>query len=173
LKIKAVLFDLGDTLMDEVTEVKDILGVTQDAKLIDGVEEVIKFLKESNYKLGLVADTRIGTYKNVLSKYDLLKYFDCFAISEELGCEKPSPQIFLFALNSLGIEEPEYRNVLMVGNNLKRDIAGANKVGIISIWFHWNDRYYSVPESKQEIPEFEIKNIKGLLYLIKKIEKLR
>jgi putative hydrolase of the HAD superfamily len=167
MKIKAIFFDLGDTLMDETTEIKDIFGVTQDARLVEGAEEVIRSLKESNYKLALVADTRIGTYKNVLSKYNLLRYFDSFAISEELGCEKPDPQIFLFALESLGIDKQDYKNVIMVGNNLKRDIAGANRLGLISVWFHWNDRYPSIPESKEETPNFEIRDIKELLNLIK------
>jgi len=170
MKIKAIFFDLGDTIMNEVTEIKDIFGVTHDARLIDGIEEVIRSLKESNYKLGLVADTRIGTYKNVLSKYKLMDSFDCFAISEELGYEKPDPRIFLYALNSLGIEEAEYGNVLMVGNNLKRDIVGANRLGLISVWFHWNDRYPSTPKSKEETPQYEIKEIKELLTLIKRIE---
>ncbi|MGB9681646.1 MAG: HAD family hydrolase [bacterium] len=171
MKIMAILFDLGDTLMDEATEIKDIFGVTLDANLIDGVEEVIRSLRKSGYRLALVADTRIGTYKNVLSKYGLIDYFDCFAISEELGYEKPDPRIFLSALNSLGIEKAEYKNTLMVGNNLKRDIVGANGLGLISVWFHWNDRYPSNPQSKEETPRYEIKDIIELLSLIEMIEK--
>ncbi|MBC7320928.1 HAD-IA family hydrolase [bacterium] len=170
MKIKAIFFDLGDTLMDETTEVKDQNLVTIDAELVDGAKELLIKLKEMNYKVALVADTRIGTYKNVLGKFDMFKYFDCFAISEELGVQKPDPKIFLFALKSLGIEERDYKNVIMVGNNLKRDIVGANRLGLISVWFHWNDRYPSKPENNEEIPNFEIKRLSELLEVIKRLE---
>lgn len=170
MKIKAIFFDLGDTLMDETTEVKDQDFVTIDAELIDGAREVIVRLKELGYKLALVADTRIGTYKNVLGKFDLLRYFDCFAISEELGISKPNPEIFLFALDSLGIEREHYKDVVMVGNNLKRDIAGANRLGLISVWIHRNDRYPSIPENAEEVPRFEIKELPELFHILERIE---
>lgn len=171
MKIKAVFFDLGDTLMDETTEIKDQNLVTIDAELIDGAKDVLVKLKELGYKIALVADTRIGTYKNVLGKFDLFRYFDCFAISEELGISKPNPEIFLFALNSLGIDKEDYKNVIMVGNNLKKDIAGANRLGLISVWIHRNERYPSIPESDEEVPRFEIKNLSELLDIVEKIEK--
>lgn len=171
MKLKAILFDLGDTLMDETTEIKDQNLVTLDAELIDGARELIIKLKELGYKIALVADTKIGTYKNVLGKFDLLKYFDCFAISEELGVQKPNPEMFLFALNSLGIEKEDYKNVIMVGNNLKKDIVGANRLGLISVWIHRNERYPSVPESPEEVPMFEIKEPLELLSIIQKIER--
>lgn len=171
MKIKAIFFDLGDTLMDETTEIKDQNLVTIDAELIDGAKDVLVKLKELGYKIALVADTRIGTYKNVLGKFDLFRYFDCFAISEELGISKPNPEIFLFALNSLGIDKEDYKNVIMVGNNLKKDIAGANRLGLISVWIHRNERYPSIPESDEEVPRFEIKNLSELLDIVEKIEK--
>jgi len=170
MKIEAIFFDLGDTIMDETTEIKDQDLVTLDAELIGGARDIIIRLKELGYKVALVADTRIGTYKNILGKYDMLRYFDCLAISEELGIQKPDPRIFLFALNSLGIEEKDYKNVIMVGNNLKRDIAGANRLGLISVWFHWNDRYPSKPETDEEMPDFEIRDISQLLEIIKTLE---
>lgn len=170
MRIKAIFFDLGDTLMDETTEIKDQDLVTIDAELIEGAKDLLVKLKELGYKIALVADTRIGTYKNVLGKFDMFKYFDCFAISEELGVQKPDPRIFLFALNSLGIGREDYKNVIMVGNNLKRDIVGANRLGLISVWFHWNDRYQSKPENSEETPNFEIKRLSELLDVIEKLE---
>lgn len=157
--------------MDETTEIKDQNLVTIDAELIDGAKDVLVKLKELGYKIALVADTRIGTYKNVLGKFDLFRYFDCFAISEELGISKPNSEIFLFALNSLGIDKEDYKNVIMVGNNLKKDIAGANRLGLISVWIHRNERYPSIPESDEEVPRFEIKNLSELLDIVEKIEK--
>lgn len=171
MKLKAIFFDLGDTLMDETTEIKDQNLVTIDAELVDGAKEILIKLKEMGYKIALVADTKIGTYKNVLGKFDMFKYFNCFAISEELGFQKPDPRIFLFALDSLGIEEKDYKNVVMVGNNLRRDIVGANRLGLISVWFHWNDRYPSKPENEEEVPKFEIRRLSELLEVIERLEK--
>jgi putative hydrolase of the HAD superfamily len=44
----------------------------------------------------------------------------------------------------------------MVGNNLARDIRGANAVGMVSIWMVWNQRYPSVPMDDGETPQYQV-----------------
>ena len=41
-----------------------------------------------------MADNAPGTYVNVLKQHGLFGLFDAFAISEELGTEKPDPVCF-------------------------------------------------------------------------------
>lgn len=172
-EIKAIFLDLGDVIMKEETEVKDENGVTLKADLIPGAKKALLELKERGYTLALVADTYVGTYKNVLSQHKLFDIFDAFAISMEVGCLKPDPRMFKKALDDLGIVREEYSQVVMVGNNLARDINGANRLGLISVWSNWNDNdhYKSEPEEEDEFPDYTIGTLPELLPLLKKIEK--
>jgi len=123
--LAAILFDLGDVIMREETEEK-IDGVTQRADLVPGMADLLRQLRRQGQRLGLVADTRVGTYRNVLRQHDLHDLFDTFAISDLLGCDKPDRRMFAHALDTLGIPPPDWPRVVMVGNNLARDIRGAN-----------------------------------------------
>jgi HAD superfamily hydrolase (TIGR01549 family) len=127
MKLVALLFDLGDVIMREETEIKDAELNTLRAELVDGMDAVLRALKARGYKLGLVADTRPKTAWNVLHQHGLYDLFDALAISEEVGCEKPDPRIFRAALDALNIAPCDYARVAMIGNNLARDIRGANQ----------------------------------------------
>ena len=96
----AICFDCGDTLADEGSEVKDARGVTLHADLIPGAADVVRALKRLGYPLALVADGPTATFTNILTHYDLYDCFDAFAISEEVGVEKPDPRIFIHALDN-------------------------------------------------------------------------
>lgn len=169
-KVWAVLFDLGDTLMMEVTEEKDASATTQRADLFPGAAELIRDLRSAGYLVGLVADTRPGTYRNVLRQHDLFDRFDVFAISEELDCEKPHPRMFLHALEGLGIAPEEAHRVVMVGNNLARDVRGANALGITSIHVRHNDRYPAQPADPAEQPTFVARNCREMHEVIRGLE---
>ncbi len=103
MKLAAILFDLGDVIMQETTEVKDGELNTLRAELVDGMDDVLRALKSRSYKFGLVADTRPKTAWNVLHQHNLYEMFDTLAISENVGCEKPDARIFCAALDALNI----------------------------------------------------------------------
>jgi len=161
----AICFDCGDTLADEGTEVKDAAGVTLRADLIPGAADVVRELKRRGYPLALVADGPAATFHNVLTQHGLYDCFDAFAISEQVGVEKPDPRMFVHALEQLGIRPEDYGRVMMVGNNLARDIKGANALGIIGVWLDWAPRRSKTPADTSEIPRYTIKTLDALLNL--------
>lgn len=165
-QLVAILFDLGDVIMQETTEVKDVELSTLHADLVDGIGDVLRGLQARGYKLGLVADTRPKTAWNVLHQHGLYDLFGALAISEEVGCEKPDARIFRAALDALKIAPQDYARAAMVGNNLARDIRGANNLGLISIWFHWNERY---PRTDDQ-PTYTVKSARALSALIDALE---
>jgi putative hydrolase of the HAD superfamily len=167
--LKAVLFDLGDVIMREETEEK-IDDVTQRADVYPGMADVLRGLRERGIPLGLVADTRDGTYRNVLGMHGLFDLFDAFAISDHLGVEKPDRRMFEHALSSLEIPESEWAEVAMVGNNLARDIRGANALGLISIWMVWNQRYPLICADDQETPDYQVSTAEDLATLLAALE---
>ncbi len=169
MHIQAILFDLGDVIMQEESEVKDAERNTLSADLVPGMGDALRALKARGYRLALVADTRPKTAWNVLHQHALYDLFDAFAISDQVGAEKPDPRIFRAALDQVGIPPTEYGQVVMVGNNPVRDIRGANQMGLISVWFHWNDRYLPDPESI-DVPRFEVHDARELTAVIDRIE---
>jgi HAD superfamily hydrolase (TIGR01549 family) len=170
-RLLAICLDCGDTLADEGTEIKDETGTTLRADLIPGAADLVRELKRRGYKLALVADGPTGTFRNILTQHKLYHYFDLFAISAELGVEKPHPGMFRHALESLGIERGEYGRTVMVGNNLARDIKGANALGMISVWLDWAPRRSKVPADASEVPRHAIKKPLDLLPLLETLEK--
>lgn len=169
--LAALLFDLGDTIMVEETEVKDPGGTTLRAELAPGMAEALRAFKAAGYRLALVADSRPGTPENVLRQHGLRELFDVLAISEVVGASKPDPALFRAALDALAIHEADYSRVAMVGNNLERDIAGANRLGLISIFFHLNDRRRTRPAAPDEVPRFTVASAAELRDLIACLEK--
>lgn len=175
-RIAALLFDLGDTIMDESTEEKDETGTTLRAGLIPGMAAALRSFKAAGYRLALVADSRPHTPPNVLRQHGLLDLFETLAISEVIGpaagvtsIEKPDPRIFRAALDALGIPERDYGRVVMVGNNLERDIAGANRLGLISVFFHWTERRRTTPLTAAETPRYTVSSAQELASLIERL----
>ena len=169
-KIRAIFFDSGDTIVDEATEIKDADQVTQEASLIPGAAETVRALKALGYPLALVADGPLGTFTNVLGYYGLFDLFDAYAISGQIGVEKPDARMFQWALGRLHIPPEGYGQVLMVGNNLERDIKGANLLGLVSVWLDWAPRRSKIPADESERPCYTIKNPLELLDLVASLE---
>ena len=61
-------------------------------------------------------------------------FFDPLIISDEVGVAKPTPRIFEILLEKAGITDKT--SVLMIGDSLSSDIAGAAAAGIDSCWFN-------------------------------------
>ncbi len=165
-----VFLDCGDTIADEGTEVKDADGVTRNARLIPGAARMVRRLKRRGHTLALVADGPRATFENVLKPRGLWRLFDAYAISGEVGALKPDARMFRTALDALDIPADERHNVVMVGNNLFRDIKGANDEGLTSVWLDWAPRRAKVPADSSEVPDHTIKKPLELLSLIERLE---
>lgn len=156
MTIKAICFDLGDTLVAEETVTHDSQGQSLNAEAIDGAPEVLEKLRKRGYRLAIIANDRSVDARNIITANDLEDKFDAIVISEEIGVEKPDGQIFMAALDKLGVEA---ENAVMVGNRIKTDIVGANRLGMVSILFKWNNRYPEAISSEEEQPGFTVESL--------------
>ena len=80
------------------------------------------------------ANTREGDERHVrawLTRAGLGGVFSWVITSTDAGARKPSPRFFAYALARCGCAPDD---VLFVGNQLNTDVAGANGVGIRSVW---------------------------------------
>jgi FMN phosphatase YigB (HAD superfamily) len=79
-------------------------------------------------------------------------------ISDEVGYEKPSPEIYLTALNYIQASPDE---VIFVGDSWKNDIEGPGNIGIRSIWLNkkneevkWSNKLLGLVKDIFEIKTF-------------------
>lgn len=68
-----------------------------------------------------------------LAQSQMEPYFEAVFVSGEIGIGKPDPKVFAVVLERLGISA---ENAVMVGDNLKADVAGAQRAGIRGIWIN-------------------------------------
>lgn len=124
---------------DEGTLVEEGLEIFYNAllehrKLIEGVPEMLSFLKEKGYLIGLISDVAWGLPSTFPRKdirhYRIDSYFDDMVFSTDVGLRKPHPRIFRISLENLGVESDE---AVYIGNSLQADIKGALNAGMKGI----------------------------------------
>lgn len=92
--------------------------------------DTLIFLKEQGYRIGLITNGDTDFQKAKLVSGKLLPFFDHVIVSEEVGIEKPTPQIFQMCALALGVKLSE---CLFVGDTIATDIIGAQNAGMDSL----------------------------------------
>lgn len=171
MKKNLIIFtDSGDTIIDESTQVYDDRGIVTKAAFIPGAGEVIRELKEEGYRIALVADGEWESFRNVYRENGLGYCFEEWIVSEVVGEEKPARSMFDTAMEKMGLTEADKPFIVMIGNNLKKDIVGANRYGITSVWLDWSPRYFHTVEEPDWQPDYTVKTPKELKALLEKLE---
>ncbi len=85
--------------------------------------------------------------------------FEVIVVSGELGFGKPNPEIYHHTLRTLGVAPDE---AIMVGDNIRRDVAGSQAVGMRGVWIA-----ESAPSAESSIhPDITIRTLAELPALI-------
>ncbi len=167
---KPVIFlDCGDTLIDEATEVRDAHDVVVRAELIPGAARMVRTLHERGYRLAMVADGLAQSFKNMMTQHGLYDCFEAMIYSECVKSLKPHPRMFLAAAGAMELGPQDFGRIVMVGNNLKRDVRGANGVGMISVHLNWSPRYAKEPADELDIPRYTIREPMELVELVERL----
>ncbi|ALS30112.1 hydrolase [Paenibacillus sp. 32O-W] len=165
-----IFLDCGDTIIDEGTEVRDEHGVVIRGNVIPGADTMVKTLAERGFTLAIVADGLAQSFKNLLTQNGLIDYFDTLIYSETIKAEKPSPRMFKAAIGALDLNMQDCGRIMMVGNNLSRDVRGANQMGMISVHLSWTPRYPKQPADEFEKPQYTIREPLELIELAERID---
>jgi putative hydrolase of the HAD superfamily len=169
--LAAVFLDCGDTLIDEATEVKcPGTEVVLEADEIPHAMDAVRGLYAQGHRIALVADGPRETFENLLKPRGIWQLTEAQAISGDVGALKPSPQMFAAAMDALGLRDEDRPRVVMVGNNLARDIRGANAFGLKSIFVAWSKRRSHQPDGPKEHPDARITMLSQLVPAIDAME---
>jgi putative hydrolase of the HAD superfamily len=96
-------------------------------ELYPGVEHTLARIRDVGIKIAIVSDGSLSLRIRKTKAAGLLHYVDEVIASEEVIFEKPFSAIFTLALSRLNVESNE---AIMVGNNYKNDVRGAQLVDI-------------------------------------------
>ena len=72
-----------------------------------GTVELLSYLKDNGYKVALASSTSEGTVRRELGIAGLIEYFDVIIGGDKVTHSKPDPEIFLMAMEQLGVESGE------------------------------------------------------------------
>ena len=108
--------------------------LTYNVFIIDGIEDVLKYLKDKGYKLYIITN---GVKKTQVARWNqtnLMQYFDGAFISEDIGYFKPQKEYFEYVVNSIG--DYDLSKYLVIGDSISSDIMGGINYNIDVAWFN-------------------------------------
>ena len=97
--------------------------------LIKDAKKFLVFCKNKNIRIAVVTDLTAEIQLKKIIKLGISKYINFIITSEEAGKDKPDPKIFRDALKKLNCSP---QDAIMIGDDAKKDIISAKKLGIRS-----------------------------------------
>jgi putative hydrolase of the HAD superfamily len=128
-----------------------------------GVEETLRQL-HGRYRLAAISDGQAAYAVPELYAVGLAGFLDPIIVSGNFGYRKPDPRMFVAALTAMNMEPSE---VLFVGNDMYRDVYGAHRVGMKTVFFKSNQ---GTQEKEGVEPDYIIYNFPELLEAIRFFE---
>ena len=141
-------------------EIADSYGVERGkaAFLFPKAIDVLHHFRNCGLKLALVTNGSSDVQRGRIERFGLAPFFDSILIEGEFGIGKPDERFFYRALEQVNVTAPES---CMIGDDLERDIGGAQKLGIFGIWVDWGGT--GLPKSTHVQPDKIIGTLSELL----------
>ena len=124
------------------------------------VPEVLKTLKEKNYKLAILSNGTPTLLNGLVKSNDLENIFDDIFSIEEVGIYKPDSKVYDMPIKKYKIQKEEV--VFLSANSW--DVSGGGNYGYNSIWVNRNNNIF---DNLDYQPKLQIKNLRDLLPNIK------
>ena len=119
--------ELADTFCREV------LGrIPTKNKVIPGAIELLDYL-QPKYNLYILSNGFKELQSRKMQTAGLLKYFKRLVLSDDIGINKPRPELFIHALQ---VADASTEECIMIGDMFDTDITGAAGVGMDQIFFN-------------------------------------
>jgi 2-haloacid dehalogenase len=123
------------------------------------VPEVLKILKEKNFKLAVLSNGTPALLKELVKSNNLDNVFDDLFSIEQVGIYKPDSKVYDMPIQKYSIEKDE---VAFLSANTW-DVSGGGNYGYQSIWVNRNKNIFDNLDYK---PKNEIKDLSELIKLV-------
>lgn len=133
--ISCILFDWGDTLMRTFEVYDGPMAIWPRVELVAHADKVLDEL-HMEWKLALATNAADSNEKDIraaLHRVGLNQVLDEVYCFRRIGYRKPEPAFYKYILNDLELDQ---KQVIMVGDDFKNDVLGANRASIRAIWFN-------------------------------------
>ena len=120
--------------------------------------EILKYLYEKQYELYIITNSPTKVVKDKLCKIDAQRYIKNVFTAEEAGHMKPHTKFFEGFFNKINCHQKE--DMLIIGDELEKDVLGGIRNGIDTCWFNPKKISNSQYKINYEISDLlELKNI--------------
>tara|TARA_B110000459_G_scaffold161378_1_gene177415 strand:- start:123 stop:626 length:504 start_codon:yes stop_codon:yes gene_type:complete len=147
------VFDIDTSMKNELLNLYKVLSPFKE------VPEVLKTLKEKNYKLGILSNGTPSLLNELVESNDLDNIFDDIFSIEKVGIYKPDSKVYDMPIKKYKIQKEE---VVFLSSNTW-DVSGGGNYGYNSIWVNRNNNTFDNLDYKVQN---EIKNLIELLKLV-------
>ena len=146
-------FDIDISMRNELLDLYKVLSPFKE------VPEVLKILKEKNYKLSILSNGTPALLNELIESNNLKNIFDDVFSIEEVGIYKPSSKVYDIPIKKYNMQKNEF--AFLSANTW--DVSGGGNYGYNSIWVNRNKNIFDNLDYK---PDKEINNLKQLLDIV-------
>ena len=147
------VFKIDNSMRDELLNLYKTLTTFKE------VPEVLKSLKNKNYKLAILSNGTPSLLNELVQSNNLNNLFDDIFSIEEVGVYKPDSKVYDLPIKKYNIEKNE---VAFLSANTW-DVSGGGNYGYNSIWVNRNKNIF---DNLDYIPKNMINNLTELFNLI-------
>ena len=144
------VFKIDSSMKNELLDLYKILSTFSE------VPEVLKRLKEKNYKLGILSNGTPALLNELVKSNNLDNIFDDIFSIEEVKIYKPDSKVYDIPIKKYKIQKDE---VTFLSANTW-DVSGGGNYGYSSIWVNRNNNIF---DNLDYLPKTQITNLKQLL----------
>ena len=147
------VFNIDNSMRDELLDLYKNLSPFKE------VPEVLKSLKNKNYKLAILSNGTPSLLNELVQSNNLNNLFDDIFSIEEVGVYKPDSKVYDLPIKKYNIEKNEV--VFLSANTW--DVSGGGNYGYNSIWVNRNKNIF---DNLDYIPKNTINNLSELFNII-------
>ena len=146
-------YEIDSSMRNELLDLYKILLTFKE------VPEVLKSLKEKNYKLAILSNGTPNLLNELVKSNNLENIFDDIFSIEEVGIYKPDSRVYDLPINQYQIQKNEV--VFLSANTW--DVSGGGNYGYNSIWVNRNNNIF---DNLDYEPKHQIEDLSKLLDII-------
>jgi len=146
-------YKIDSSMRNELLDLYKILSPFKE------VPEVLKSLKEKNYKLAILSNGTPALLNQLVKSNNLDNLFDDLFSIEEVGIYKPDSKVYDMPIKKYNFQKNE---IAFLSANTW-DVSGAGNYGYNSIWVN---RSQNIFDNLDYIPKYEIQDLSELAPLI-------